>query len=113
MACTCTTAGIQIIVVLLAFTVFSFAQTGMALPSNFWQRISPTFGCIPANKLLIVSHALTALFSCMELHLTVDLPARVVGTGRLLIVWSMNNITGPGYKLNCARQGEVGGLSTE
>ena len=59
------------------------------------------------------------LFSCLERSveevLTADHSARVVGTGRLLIVRSMNNITGPtdtrtepGYKLNCARQGEVG-----
>ena len=42
--------------------------------------------------------------------LTADLSARAVGTGRLLIARSMNNITGPtdartepGYKLNCTR----------
>ena len=113
----CTTAGIQIIIVLLAFTVFSFAQTGMALPSNFWQRISPTFGCIPANKLSIAScvlRALTALFSRLERSveqvLMAALSAHVVGADRLLIVRSMNNITGPtdariqpGYKLHCAR----------
>ena len=61
------------------------------------------------------------LFSCLkrsvEQVLTADLSARTVGAGRLLIGRSMNNITGPtdtrtepGYKLNCARQGEVGGL---
>ena len=91
----CTTAGIQIIVMLLAFTMFSFAQTGMALPSNFWQQISSTFGCIPANKPSIascVSCALTTLFSRLECSveevLMADLSARVVGTGRLLIVKS-------------------------
>ena len=52
----------------------------------------------------------------VELVLTADLSACAVGTGRLLIARSMNNITGPtdartepGYKLNCTRRGMVGG----
>ena len=96
------------------------------LPTNLWQWISPTFGCIPANKPSIAScfsRALTVLLSCLERLveevLMADHSAHVVGTGRLLIARSMNNITGPtetrteqGYKLNCAQHGEVGGLQT-
>ena len=94
-----------------------------APPSNFLQQISPTFGCIPANKPSIPPRflcALTVLFSCMEHSvkevLTVDLSAHVVGSGRLLIAKNMNNITNttdtrtePGYKLNCTQMGTVGG----
>ena len=53
----------------------------------------------------------------VEQVLTVDLSARVVGAGRLLIARSMNNITGPtdartepGYKLNCTWRDMVGGV---
>ena len=84
---------------------------------------SPTFGCIPANKLSIAScfsRALTVLFSCLEHSveevLTADFSAHVIGAGRLLIMRSMNNNTGPtdtmtepGYKLKCTRRGIVGG----
>ena len=49
--------------------------------------------------------------------LTADLSAHAVGAGRLLIVRSMNNITGPtvartepGYKLNCTGRGMSGGV---
>ena len=79
----CTTAGIQIIIVLLIFTVFPFLPNWNTSPSNFWQRISHTVGCIPANKPSIASwllRALTVLFSCLECSvkkvLTVDLSAR-------------------------------------
>ena len=94
-----------------------------APPSNFLQQISPTFGCIPANKPSIPPcflRSLTVLLSCMEHSveevLTVDLSAYVVGAGRLLIARNMNNITDPtdtrtepGYKLNCTQMGTVGG----
>ena len=71
--------------------------------SNFWQRISHTVGCIPANKLSIASCFFArldrVLFSRLERSveqvLTADLSARAFGTGRLLIARSMNNITGP------------------
>ena len=88
---------------------------------------SPMFGCIPANKPSIASCfscALTVLFSCLEHSveevLTADLSAHVVGAGRLLIVRSTNNNTGPngtktelGYKLKCTRRGMVGRRGTE
>ena len=48
-----------IIVVLLAFTVFSFLPNWNTLPSNFWQWISRSVGCIPTNKPSIAS-----CFSC-------------------------------------------------
>ena len=51
----CTTAGIQIIIMPLAFTVFSFLPNWNVLPSTFWQWSSPTVGCIPANKPSIAS----------------------------------------------------------
>ena len=57
----CTTAGIQIIVVLFAFTMFSFLQNRNSPLSNFWQWISHTVGCIPANKPAIASCFLRAL----------------------------------------------------
>ena len=47
----CTTAGIQIIILLFAFMVFSFLPNRNTPPTNFWQRIPHTVGCIPANKL--------------------------------------------------------------
>ena len=65
------------------------------------------------------------LFSCLErsvkqvptANLSANLSAHAVGAGRLLIVRSMNNITGPtadartepGYKSNCTHRGMVGG----
>ena len=69
---------------------------------------------------MLFAHLDRVLFSHLE-HLveqvlTVDLSACAVGAGRLLIVRSMNNITGPtdartepGYKLNCTQRGTVGG----
>ena len=62
----CTSAGIQITIVLLAFTVFSFLPNRSALPRNFWQQISHTVGCIPANKASIascLSRTLTVFYS--------------------------------------------------
>ena len=62
----CITAGIQIIIVLLTFTMFSLLPKWDAPPSNFWQWISHTVGCIPANKPSIAScfsHALTMFYS--------------------------------------------------
>ena len=125
----CTTAGIQIIVVLLAFIMFSLLPKRDAPPSNCWQQISHTVGCIPANNCQAVNRFVLftrldrVLFSIPEMvsrassdGATPDLSARAVGAGRLLIARSMNNITGPtdtrtgpGYKLNCARRGTVGG----
>ena len=96
----CTTAGIQIIVVLLVFTMFSLLPKRDVPPSNFWQRISCTIGCIPANKPSIAScfsHALIVFYFLkwsVEQLLTADLSASAVGAGRLLIVRSMNNNTG-------------------
>ena len=120
----CTSAGIQITIVLLAFTVFSFLPNRSALPRNFLQQVSHTVGCIPANKASIascLSRTLTVFYSsawnAQSSKLTADLSAHTVGAGRLLIVMSMNNITGPtntrtepGYKSNCAQQGDVGEL---
>ena len=92
--------------------------------SNLCQRISHTVGCIPANKPLIAScflRTLTVFYSpawntqSSKFWQQISLPV-LVGAGRLLIVRSMNNITGPtdartgsGYKLNCTRRGLVGG----
>ena len=53
----------------------------------------------------------------VEQVLAADLSAHTAGTGRLLIMMSMNNLKSPtnariqpGYKLNCTWQGAVGGL---
>ena len=120
----CTTAGIQIIVVLRAFTVFSF------LPKperSTEQLLAADLSCswLYPNKQAVDRFVLFApldhvLFSHLERSigedLTVDLSACAVGASRLLITKSMNNITGPvnartapGYKLNCTRRGTVGG----
>ena len=120
----CTTAGIQIIIVLLAFTVFSFPtkpersakQLVAADLSYCW-----LYPCKQAvNRSVLFVRLDCVLFSCLEHSveqvLTADLSARAVGTGRLLIARSMNNITGPtnartepGYKLNCTWRVTVGG----
>ena len=62
-------------------------------------------------------HVIFHLECSVREDLTADLSARTIGAGRLLIVRSMNNITGPtnartepGYKLNCTRRGTVGGV---
>ena len=119
----CTIAGIQIIVVLLAFTVFSFLPNRNVPLSTFWQRIllllvvSWQTSC----RLLHAFHASLdrVLFSFLkhsvEDVLTVALSVCAVG---LLIARSINNITGPtnariqlGYKVcTSARQGEAGWL---
>ena len=54
------------IVVLLAFTKFSFLPNWNVLLSTFWQRITPTVGCISANKPSIASCLDHVLFSCLE-----------------------------------------------
>ena len=75
-------------------------------------------GCIACDMLF--ARLDSVLLSCLECSvkevLMVDLSAHAVGTGRLLIARSMNNITGPtnartepGYKLNCTQMGTVGG----
>ena len=114
----CTTAGIQIIVMLLAFTVFSF------LPNR---NIPPPPSGSKSLLQLVVSqqtscrllHAFRALWPCSVL-----LPGTLSSDGGSLcpccwhwqIARSMNNITcptdaetEPGYKLNCTRRGTVGG----
>ena len=88
---TCTTAGIQIIIVLFAFTVFSFLQNHELLPSNFWQWILHTLGCSPANKPSITS-CFSHLERSVEQVLAADPSACTAGTGRLLITTSMNNL---------------------
>ena len=60
----CTTAGIQIIIALLIFTVFPFLPNWNTPPSNFWQRISHTVGCIPANKPSIAHDFCTPWLCC-------------------------------------------------
>ena len=89
--------------------------------SNLWQRISHTVGCIPANKpsiTLCFLRTLTVFYSPAWNAQSSKFWQQIslVGAGRLLIVRSMNNITGPtntrtepGYKLNCTRRGLVGG----
>ena len=118
--CFYTAAGIQIIVVLLAFTVFSFLtklercaeQLLAADPSYCWLYPSKQV----VDRFVLFAYLDRVLFShlerSVELVLTADLSACAVGTGRLLIARSMNNITGPtdartepGYKLNCTRHG--------
>ena len=97
----CTTVGIQIIGVLLVFTVFSLLPKRDVPPSNFLQRISRTIGCTQANKpsiALCFSHALIAFYFLkwsVEQHLMANLSACAVGAGRLLTARSMNNNTGP------------------
>ena len=72
------------------------------------------------NRFMLFARLDRVLFShlkwSVEQVLTADLSACAVGTGRLLIARSMNNITGPtdartepGYKLNCTRREMVGG----
>ena len=91
-------------------------------PSNFWQWISRTVGCIPANKPSIAScfsHTLIVFYFLkwsVKKLLTVDLSACAVGAGRLLIVRSMNNNTGPTDartepgELHTVQRGTVGGV---
>ena len=118
----CTTAGIQIIVMLLAFTCSLLYQTGMfhrALSGSgalLYCWLYPTKQAV--NCFMLFARLDHVLFSHLEHSvkevLIVALSARAVG---LLIVRIMNNITGPtdariqpGYKLNCTWQVEVGGL---
>ena len=102
MACTCTTVSIQIIVVLLTFTVFSFLPKLERSAEQLLAADFSYFGCIPANKPSIAScfsRTLTVLFTCLERSvkevLMADLSAHVVGAGKLLIARSINYITGP------------------
>ena len=118
----CTTACIQMISVLLTFIVFSFLpkpersadQLLVADLSYCW--LYPSKQAV--DRFALFAHLDHVLFTHLECSvredLTADLSARAVGTGRLLIARSMNNITGPtnartepGYKFNCTRRGRV------
>ena len=120
----CTTAGIQIIVVLLASTVFSFmtkleCSTEQLLAADLsYCWLYPSKQAVDRFVLFVrLDHVLfSRLERSVEQVLTADLSARAVGAGRLLIARSMNNITGPtdartepGYKLNCTWWGTLGG----
>ena len=109
----------QIIIMLVAFTMFSF------LPKLERSAVQLLAADLPHSCLYLSEQAVDhfmvfmrldrVLFSrlkrSVEQVLTVDLSARTVGAGRFLIGRRMNNITGPtdtrtepGYKLNCTRQ---------
>ena len=128
LACTCTNAGIQIIIVaFVAFVVFSFLTKPECSTEQLLAADLPYCWLYPNKQavdcFMVFVHLDRVLFShlkhSVEQVLTADLSARTVGAGRLLIA-SMNNITGPtdtrtepGYKWNCTWQGKIGGLSTE
>ena len=113
-------AGIQIIVVLLTFTVFSF-PTKLEHSAKQLLATNLSYCWLYPSKLTVDCFVLftcldCVLFPCLEYSVkqvvTADLSARAVGAGRLLIARSMNNITGltdartePGYKLNCTPNG--------
>ena len=67
----CTTAGIQIIIVLF-FCLYCvlFLPNQNTLLSNFWQQIPHIVGCIPANKPLVASCFFARLYCALLCYLT-------------------------------------------
>ena len=120
----CTTAGIQIVIVLFAFTVFSFLPNWCAPPSNFWQLIPHTVGWISTNKPSITScflPAFTIVYSptwntqSSKFWQQILLPVLFALVDYWLRrVWIILKVpltprSQPGYKINCTRRGSVGG----
>ena len=113
----CTTAGIQNIIMLLFYQteMLRRATSGsrsiiMLVVSQQTSRWSFHAFCAPWPCSILPPGTLSRASSDSRSS------ARTVGAGRLLIVLSMNNITGPtnartepSCKLNCTQQGEVGG----
>ena len=121
----CTTASIQIIIVLFVFTVFSFLPNGNA-PAEQLLAEDPSYYWLYPSKQAI-DHFM--LFTCLyhvffsptwnaQSSKSADPSACTVGAGILLIATSMNNLKSPtnvmtwqpGYKLNCTWRGMVGGV---
>ena len=98
----CTTVGIQIIIVVFALPCSLFYQTGTlhekllaADPSYCW--LYPSKQAVDCFMLFVcLYHVLFFHLDCsIEQVLAVDPFVHTVGTGRLLIVMSMNNLKSP------------------
>ena len=91
----CTTAGIQIIIIVLFTFTVSKLELLVADPSYCW--LYPSKQAI--DNFMLFAHLYRVLFShlkhSVEQVLAVDPSAHIVDAGRLLITTSMNNLKSP------------------